>query len=78
MFELYLVYDASFPGHRVMFSSAEQALAYHKGVVAKYGSAPNVEHHWFPDSASLIAFLTEDLREYQGIDLETFDDDRSQ
>lgn len=70
MIELFVVYDPTAPGYRVLCSSANEALSYHKGVIANYGSAPNIEHHGFPDTPSLIAFLTENFQEYQAIDVE--------
>lgn len=72
MIDLFVVYDESFPGHRVFCSTTDEALSYHKGIVSEHGSAPKIDHHVFPNTPSLIAFLMEDLREYRSVDLEKF------
>lgn len=69
MLTIYEVFDPDAPGHRMLFDSADKAKTYWIGVCNEYGSGMNIQRHDFVDVGGLLAFLEEDLREWNPLPL---------
>lgn len=69
MLTLYEVIDPDCPGYRMLFETPETAKTYWIGVCNEYGSGMNIQRHDFVDVGGLLAFLGEDLREWNPLPL---------